>query len=111
MKTLAIALAAAGLFAAGSASATDRISDAAYLAIARCDGLAKTAPGVIDEQAIDALYKGASAGRQAFVEDRAQEAFDAGKRAGRTASKEKSTAELSGTCAALLSNPSNVAKK
>jgi hypothetical protein len=111
MKILAITLAAAGLLASGSASAGERMTDVAFLKAARCNGLAKAVPGVVDEQALDALYKGAASGRQPFVADRADQAFADGKREGRTASKEKTTAELTGACAALLSNPSSVAKQ
>ena len=107
MKILVLALAAAGLLA-GSATASERMSDVVFLKAVRCDGLSKSLPGVIDDKAMDALYKGASAGRQPPVMDRADQAFADGKREGRT-SKEKSTAELTGACTALLTNPASVA--
>lgn len=114
MKSTAILLVAASLFAAGSASAanSDRVSDVVFLKAARCDGLAKSAPGVLDVQAMDAFYKTASVGRLPFVMNQADAAQDRGKRDGRNASaKERVNAELSGVCAALLSDPSSVAKR
>ena len=40
MKTAAVALIAVGLFTAGAASASDRVSDVDYMKAARCKGLA-----------------------------------------------------------------------
>jgi hypothetical protein len=111
MKTALFAIAAATLLAAGSASASERVSDVVFLKAARCTGMAKAIPGVLDAQALDAFYKQASAQRPPFVMDRADAEADRGRREARGSGKEKASAELSGVCAALLSDPSSVAHK
>jgi hypothetical protein len=111
MKTAIFAIAAVALFAAGSASASDRITDAQFLKAARCAGLAKAVPGVLDGQALDAFYKQASVQRGPAVMDRADAESDRARREAKGSGKERATAELSGFCAALLSDPSSVARK
>ena len=111
MKLAAITVAAAALFAAGSAAASDRITDAEYLKAARCKGLATSVTGVVDANSLGALLKSASLQRSPFVMDRADQEMDKGKRDGRIGDKSKVTAELTGACQAYLGDPANMAKR
>ncbi len=111
MKTAFLAIASATLLTAGTASASDRLSDVVFLKAARCTGIAKAVPGVLDAQALEAFYKKESLQRSPFVMDRADSEADRARREARGSGKEKATAELSGICAALLSDPSSLARK
>jgi|SRR5687768_5126858 len=108
----AIALTAAALFAAGAASASERVSDAQYLKASRCKGLATTLTGVVDAGQIDAYLKSAKGARSPILMDRADAEFDRAKREARVGGqKERLTAELTGTCSAYLGDPASVAKR
>lgn len=108
----AIALAAAALFAAGAASASERVTDVQYLKASRCKGLATTLTGVVDSAQIDAYLKSARGVRSPMLMDRADAEFDRAKREARAGDrKEKLTAELTGSCSAYLGDPANVAKR
>ena len=110
MKFVVIMVSVAGLLTAGSATASDRITDAQYLKAARCNGLASSVSGVVDADALGSFVKSASAQRSVYVLDRADQEFDKGKRDGRVSDKSKATAELTGACQAYLGDGSNVAK-
>ena len=108
----AIALTAAALFAAGAASASERISDAQYLKASRCKGLATSLTGIVDAGQIDAYLKSAKGARSPILMDRADAEFDRAKREARAGgAKERLTAELTSTCSAYLGDPASVAKR
>jgi hypothetical protein len=99
MKTAAIALVAVGLFAAGAASASDRVSDVDYMKASRCKGLA-TGLGA-DSAGLDAFLKEQSLSRSSVIVDRGAEEMARGKKdAKRSDSKDRANAELSGPCLA-----------
>ena len=99
MKTAAIALAAAGLLAAGAAAASDRVSDLDYMKASRCKGLA-TGLGA-DSTGLDAFLKVQSRSRSPVVFDRGEDEMKRGKReASKADLKDKVSAELSGPCLA-----------
>ena len=99
MKTAVMALAAAGLFAAGAASASDRVSDVDYMKASRCKGIA-TGLGA-DSAGLDAFLKEQSASRSSIIVDRGAEEMARGKKeAKRSESKDRVNAELSGPCLA-----------
>jgi hypothetical protein len=108
MKTAAIALVAAGLFTAGAASASDRVSDLDYMKASRCKGLA-TGLGA-DTSGLDAFLKQQSVSRSPIVVDRADDEMTRGrKEAKRTDAKDRLSAELSGPCMAYAGPPKGVA--
>ena len=108
MKTAAIALAAAGLLAAGTAAASDRVSDLDYLKASRCKGLA-TGLGS-DTTGLDAFLKEQGRSRSTMVIDRADTEMTRGKReASRGDSKERLSAEVAGPCLAYTGSAKDVA--
>ena len=111
MKLAAIAVSATALLMAGSATASDRISDAEYLKAARCKGLASSVTGIVDAKSINAFLKTASLQRSNFVMDRADQETDKGKRDGKVGDKSRVTAELTGACQAYLGDPASMAKR
>ena len=99
MKTAAIALAAMGLFAAGAASASDRVSDLDYMKASRCKGLA-TGLGA-DSAGLDAFLKEQSRSRSQIIVDRGEDEMTRGKRdASKSDAKDRVNAELTGPCMA-----------
>jgi hypothetical protein len=99
MKTAAVALIAVGLFTAGAASASDRVSDVDYMKAARCKGLA-TGLGA-ESAGLDAFLKEQSASRASIIVVRGAEEMARGKKdAKRSESKDRVNAELSGPCLA-----------
>ena len=109
MKTAAIAITVLGLVAS-SASAAGRVSDLDYLKASRCKGLATTLTGVVDTTAMDAYIKSARISREPHVIQRADAEFDRARREARSEDRrERLTAELTGICAELVSQPSTVA--
>lgn len=64
-----VAVLTAGLIAAGSVSAGERLEDRDYVRLARCAGLTDGSGG--DASAIDAILRGANRGRAAQIRDRA----------------------------------------
>jgi len=112
MKFTTFALASAAMLVAGSAAASDRITDVAFLKANRCKGLATTLTGVVDLPSLNSFIKAASGARTPYVMERAESEFDRAKREARSGDrKERLTAELTGSCQAYLGAPSNVAKQ
>jgi len=108
MKTAAIALAAAGLLAAGAAAASDRVTDLDYLKASRCKGLA-TGLGS-DTAGFDAFLKEQSRSRSVMVIDRGDTEMTRGKReASRGDAKDRLSAELSGPCVAYTGSSKGMA--
>ena len=108
MKTAAIALAAVALLAAGSASASDRVSDLDYMKASRCKGLA-TGLGA-DSTGLDAFLKAQSRSRSVVVIDRGEKEMMRGKReASKADLKDRLSAELSGPCLAYSGPAKDIA--
>ena len=80
VRTLAVLVSAA---AATTAVAKDRAPDAAYLAAARCQGLARAAGA--DTSNIDAFLKAQRTGRESHVQDQAADARRSAEREYRSA--------------------------
>jgi hypothetical protein len=99
-----------GLFAAtsafagvASAQSPERISDVAYIAAARCEGLAQGAK--LDTSAIKKLMVVQDNDRLPYIEDKADQARDDAKRMASRSdgyTKESVSAELNGPCQAYL---------
>jgi hypothetical protein len=108
MKTAAIALAAAGLLAAGAAAASERVSDLDYMKASRCKGLAASLGS--DTAGFDAFLKAQSRARSPIVVDRGDVEMTRGKReAARSDAKDRLSAELSGPCLAYVGAPKDMA--
>jgi hypothetical protein len=108
MKSAAIALAAVGLLAAGSASAADRVSDLDYMKASRCKGLA-TGLGA-DSTGLDAFLKAQSRSRSVIAIERGENEMTRGKReASKADFKDRLSAELSGPCLAYSGSAKDVA--
>lgn len=101
VRVLAVALSAA---AATSALAGDRLSEAAYLKAARCQGLAHSAAlGPVDTTAIDALMRSQGEGRDVRVRNQAKMArLDAQQSAERPASRSRLVQERDTRCTAWV---------
>jgi hypothetical protein len=98
MNITAIALAAATVFAAGSAAAAS-VSDVDYLKANRCKGLAAGMGS--DTASLDAFIKAESRARHPMILQRGDDEFAKAKRAtGKSESRERLSAELSGPCMA-----------
>jgi hypothetical protein len=111
MKFAVIALAAA-TFAAGAASAAERISDVDYLKANRCKGLATSIDGVIDPAALNSFIKAERGARASYIVNRGDEEFQRARREAKSSDrKERLTAELTGSCQAFLNSPTSVAKQ
>lgn len=98
MKVIAMVLAGASLVAAGSAAASDRVTDLDYLKASRCKGIAM-ATGA-DTAGLDSYLKAAERGRQPVILERAQDETSRAKRESRGDRKERAMAELAGACTA-----------
>ena len=110
MKYAIIAIAV--VFAAGSAAASDKVTDVDFLKANRCKGLATTLSGVVDTQGLDAFIKAERGARAPYVVERASEEMAKAKKEAKFDDrKERLTAELAGPCQAYLGGPSNVAKQ
>ncbi len=101
---IAVVFAAATLPSAGAFAAASSMTDAQYLALARCDGLASSkALGVADVSTLAGMFKAQGAGRTPAVSDRADEArSDAVRQAGHAGATGKLglIAERDGACQA-----------
>jgi hypothetical protein len=105
MKFAAALLVAAGLSAAGAASATTIKTDLDYLKASRCEGLAVGLGA--DTSNIDAALKKEGRTRPEVIVNRGKDEMDRAKRQTADANmKDKLTAELNGPCMAYLS-PTN----
>lgn len=112
MKTVALAFALAATFAAGAASAAERISDVAYLKANRCRGLAAGIEGVVNAEALNSFVKDQRLARAPYIMDRADAEFDRARREAKSDSrKERLTAELTSSCQPYLGGATNVAKQ
>jgi hypothetical protein len=110
MKYAIIALAT--VFAAGSAMASDKVTDVEFLKANRCKGLATTLTGVVDTQSLDSFIKAERGARAPYVMERAAEEFARAKREAKGQDrKERLTGELTGACQAYLGPASSVAKQ
>jgi hypothetical protein len=107
MRILAGSIITAALVATGASAQPGRLSDVAFMEVARCAGLASSQTlGSSDGAAYKALIRSQSWGRDSFVLDKADDAQSKAKREADHAddfAKSKLTAELNGTCATLKS--------
>ena len=111
MKFAALALVAVTL-SAGSASATERVTDLDYLKASRCKGLATRLPGVVDPAAIEAFLKAAPGARLPIILERANDEFERARREARSEDrKERLTAELAGACQAVVASGSKAPRQ
>ena len=111
MKFAVLALAAVTL-AAGSASATESMTDLQYLKANRCKGLATTLSAVADPAAIAAFIKADRGARMPFIQERAANEFQRAKREAKGEDrKERLTAELTGPCQALMTTGAATSKQ
>jgi hypothetical protein len=92
------------LAAAGSAVASDRLSEAAYLKAARCQGLAHAASlGAVDTSGIDAMMREQGKGRDPRVRNQATELRNEARRGAESATnKARLLNERDTRCAAWL---------
>ena len=98
MKTAAILLAGLSLVAAGTATASPRVSDVDYLRASRCRGLAEGLGG--DTAGLDAFLKTAQKSRATYVLERAEAEMKRAKRETQGDRKEKVSAEFAQACVA-----------
>lgn len=111
MKFAAFALVAAAL-TAGSAVASDRVTDLDFLKANRCKGLATSISGVVDPATLDSFIKAERGARATYISERATEEFNKAKKEARSADrKERLTAELAGPCQAYLGGGASMAKQ
>ena len=102
MKTNVIILSAFSLVVAGSAAASDRLTDADYLKANRCRGLA-VGTGGVDTANLDALLKVEGRSRVPTIYTMGEQEMERGKRAAsQSDSKDRIAAELSGYCTAFM---------
>jgi hypothetical protein len=110
MKFAIIAMAA--VFAAGSAAASEKVTDVDFLKANRCKGLATSLTGVVDTSSLDSFIKAERGARAPYVMERADEEFAKAKKEAKGADrKERLTAELTGACQAYIGPASNIAKQ
>ena len=110
MKYAIIAMAA--VFAAGSAAASDKVTDVDFLKANRCKGLATSLTGVVDTSSLDSFIKAERGARAPYVMERADEEFAKAKKEAKGADrKDRLTAELTGSCQAYFGPASNMAKQ
>lgn len=111
MKVAVIALVAA-TFAAGAASASDKITDVDYLKANRCRGLASSIDGVVDPAALNSFVKAERGARASYIVNRGEEEFARARREAKSADRrERLTAELTNACQAYLGPATSVAKQ
>ena len=110
MKYAVIALVATAF--AGSAFASEKVTDVDYLKANRCAGLATSIEGVVDPAALNSFVKAERGARASYVVDRGEEEFKRGKKEGKSQDrKERLTAELTGACQSYLGGATSVAKQ
>lgn len=102
MKFAAVMLVAAGLAAAGSASASAIHTDVDYLKASRCKGIAQGL-GAADTGNLDGALKSESRYRDPVILNRGEDEMNRAKRQAADANlKDKLTAELAGACTAYM---------
>ena len=102
MKIITISIVAALSLGAGAVSAAERLSDAQYVALGRCAGIAAGLNQ--DADAWRDGFRDAERGRSALARSRASERHDAARRSARRADehgRSRLVEELGGQCAAL----------
>jgi hypothetical protein len=109
MKVLAMVLAGASLVAAGSAAASDRVTDLDYLKASRCKGIA-VGTGA-DTASLDAYLKSAERGRPSVIVERAANEMDRAKRETRGDRRERAAAELASACTAYMGPSKDMAAR
>jgi|GEM_PF-3019904 hypothetical protein len=102
MKIVTLSIIAAMTAGVGSVSATERLTDAEYLVLGRCAGLAAG----LDEDAASwrAAFRAGAQGRATMAQDQAKQQHDDARRVARRADGERRaqlTDELQGRCAAF----------
>jgi hypothetical protein len=111
MKFAVIALGAA-TFAAGAASAGEKVTDVDYLKANRCKGLATSIDGVVDPAALNSFIKAERGARASYIVNRGDEEFQRARKEAKSGDRrERLTAELTTSCQAYLGAASNVAKQ
>ncbi len=111
MKFAILALAAVTL-AAGSAAATESMTDLQYLKANRCKGLATTLNTVADPAAIEAFIKADRGARMPFIQERATNEFQRARREAKGEDrKDRLTAELTGACQAFMATGAATSKQ
>jgi len=102
MKVAAIALTVVSVAIAGTAVASNRVSDLDYLKANRCKGLA-VALGTADATGLDAFIKAEGRSRDPIILARATEERDRAQHQARDGNmKDKLSAELAGPCTAYM---------
>ena len=111
MKFAVIALVAA-TFAAGAASASEKVTDVDYLKANRCKGLATSIDGVVDPAALTSFIKAERGTRASYIVNRGDEEFQRARKEAKSADrKERLTTELTTACQAYVGPTTNVAKQ
>lgn len=107
MKIIAVSIIAAVSVSAGAVSAAERLTDAQYVALGRCAGLAE---GLNQQSGLwNDAFRDADRGRSPTARSRATEQQDAARRSARRADdhvRGQLTEELNGRCAALAPSAS-----
>ena len=109
-STVTLVTAALACLGAGQVSAAERLSDTAYLAAMRCQGLAEARQ--MDVSMLETTLKSQKRGRDAYIGDRAKRALQDAERDGRSENltrKARVDAELAGMCHAYLGQGSALA--
>jgi hypothetical protein len=107
MKIITLSIVAALALGAGAASAAERLSDAQYVALGRCAGIAEGLNQ--DAETWDAVLRDAERGRSTLARSRASEEHAAARRSARRAdehSRDRLAEELTGQCAAIAPSQS-----
>jgi hypothetical protein len=105
-------LAIAAVFAAGAATAGEKVTDLDFLKANRCKGLAATLTGVVDPASLDSFIKAETGARAPYIIERAGDEFARARKEAKGADrKDRLTAELAGPCQAYLGAASSMAKK
>ena len=111
MKFAVIALVAA-TFAAGAASASEKVTDVDYLKANRCKGLATSIVGVVDPAALTSFIKAERGTRASYILTRGDEEFQRARKEAKSADrKERLTSELTTACQAYVGPSTSVAKQ
>lgn len=109
MKYAVFGLAAAML--AGAASASEKVTDVAFLKASRCSGLASSIDGVVDSAALDNFVKAERGARASYIIDRGDAEYQRARKEAKSPDRrERLTAELSTSCQAYLGGPAGASK-
>ena len=103
MKVITLSIVAALGLSAGAVSASERMTDAQYVALGRCAGIAEGLDQ--DADTWGAVFRDAERGRSTLARSRASERHDAAQRSARRADehgRNRLAEELGGPCAALV---------